>query len=125
MEGQRFFPAIVFGVITIFLIIIAASFILSLLVSFTSLTEQSLQWVVITTAFVAMFIGGFIAGGKAKEKGLIVGGAAAFFFTVLTFLIQFLGYDQSFTLEQYLYHAGYIFTAMIGGIVGVNLVSNS
>lgn len=120
MSGQRFFPAMISGILSIFIIILTASFILSLLVSFTSLTEQKLHWVVIAVGFVAMFIGGFIAGRKAEEKGLFVGGATALFFTVITFLIQFLGYDQSFTMEQYLYHSGYIVFAMIGGIIGVN-----
>nr|WP_269431692.1 TIGR04086 family membrane protein [Bacillus sp. JCM 19034] len=110
-----------FGFMTILILILTASFIISLILTFSSLSEQSVHWFIIAIAFLAMFTGGLMAGGRAKEKGLLVGAVTALTFSLLTLLIQFLGYDVSFTNEQYLFHGLYILTGAIGGVVGVNL----
>ncbi|GAE30413.1 TIGR04086 family membrane protein [Halalkalibacter hemicellulosilyticus] len=123
MSNRGFFPAILFGFMTILVLILTTSLIISLILSFSSLTEQSVHWFIIAIAFLAMFIGGLMAGGRAKEKGLLVGAITALMFSLLTFLIQFLGYDVHFSNEQYLFHGLYILTGAIGGIVGVNLSS--
>ncbi|MCK0471125.1 TIGR04086 family membrane protein [Halalkalibacter sp. APA_J-10(15)] len=123
MNNRGFFPAILFGFMTILVLILTTSLVISLILSFSSLTEQSVHWFIITIAFLAMFTGGLIAGGRAKEKGLLVGAITALMFSLLTFLIQFLGFDVSFSNEQYLFHGLYILTGAIGGIVGVNLSS--
>ncbi len=77
-----------------------------------------------TIAFIAMFFGGAMSGAKAKERGWIAGATTALLFTLLTFLIQYLGYDNGFTAEQYIHHGGYVLIAALGGIIGVNLSSN-
>lgn len=71
-----------------------------------------------------MFVGGFISGGKGKEKGWMLGGATGLLFTAFVVLFQYLGYDSAFTLKEMIYHLCFIVTAMMGGILGVN-ISNS
>ncbi|MFC0473640.1 TIGR04086 family membrane protein [Halalkalibacter kiskunsagensis] len=124
MTYRGFFPAVLFGLTTILVIALTFSLIVSIVLSFTSFTEHSVKWLITIVAFVTMFFGGTIAGAKAKEKGWIAGATTALLFSVLTFLVQYLGYDSGFTSEQYMFHAGYIFAAAIGGIIGVNLSSN-
>ncbi|ARK29212.1 TIGR04086 family membrane protein [Halalkalibacter krulwichiae] len=124
MAYRGFLPAVLFGLTTILVVALSFSLIVSLVLTFTSLTEQSVSWLITVVAFVTMFIGGMISGGKAKEKGWIAGAVTALLFSLLTFLIQYLGYNNSFTSEQYMYHGGYIVAAAIGGIIGVNLSSN-
>jgi putative membrane protein (TIGR04086 family) len=121
---RGFFPAILFGLSTILVIALSFSLVVSIVLSFTSLTEHSVQWLITGVAFVTMFLGGTISGAKAKEKGWIAGACTALLFSLLTFFIQYLGYNNTFTSEQYMYHAGYILAAAIGGIIGVNLSSN-
>jgi putative membrane protein (TIGR04086 family) len=72
-------------------------------------------------SFLSLFIGGFMSGGKGKQKGLILGGLTGFIYSFSVFLFQYLGLDSLFTLEQTVYHLCYITTAMMGGILGVNL----
>ena len=68
-----------------------------------------------------MFIGGFMSGGKGKAKGWVVGGSTGLIYTLIVFLFQYLGHDSLFSMEQLVYHTCYILTAMMGGILGVNM----
>ncbi len=125
MENRGMFLSMIFGLITILVIILSVSFIISLLLRFTSLTESSFSWIIMGLTFVALLIGGFVSGGKSKQKGWLVGAGTGVLYSLVVFLVQFLGYNTTFTLEQYLFHAGFIVAALIGGILGVNIVRNS
>mgnify|MGYP001420572424 CR=1 FL=1 len=122
---ERAVKAVLYGLLFIFVIIVAVGFILSLILQFSSLTEQSLQWVTAAVTFVALFVGGFIAGGKGKEAGWVLGGITGLGFVIIVFLIQFLGFNTGYELTQLLHHIAYILTATIGGVIGVNLSSKS
>nr|WP_322091005.1 TIGR04086 family membrane protein [Cytobacillus massiliigabonensis] len=95
-----------------------------MLLTFTSLQESSLQFVVTAISFVSLFIGGFISGGKGKQKGWMVGGLTGLSYSIIIFLFQYLGQDSLFNLQQVIYHVCYILTAMMGGILGVNMSNN-
>ncbi|MFC0270132.1 TIGR04086 family membrane protein [Metabacillus herbersteinensis] len=112
-----------YGLMTIFVIALLTSLVFSLLLKFTDLTESSITWLLIGISFIAVFIGGFVSGGKGKEKGWLIGGITALLYTLIIYLFQFLGYGQNFTIEQTLYHVGFLFVAMFGGVFGVNLSS--
>ncbi|MGG6431090.1 TIGR04086 family membrane protein [Anoxybacillus sp. D401a] len=116
--------AILHGVVTIFISAIICSFIFALLLKLTSYDETSLQWIIHGLAFLSLFFGGFIAGGKGKERGWMLGGATSIIFTTIIFLFQFLGMNQMFSLEQWGYHAGFLITAMVGGMIGVNVATS-
>lgn len=119
--AKNSFAAILYGVITTFVIVLTSSIVLSLLLRFTKIQESSLTWVILTLSFLALFIGGFVSGGKGKQKGWFVGGGTGVLFTLLIFLVQFLGYQTSFSIEQMSYHIGYIIIAVLGGVMGVNM----
>ncbi|WP_461200242.1 TIGR04086 family membrane protein [Anoxybacillus sp. TBDG-1] len=116
--------AIFHGVITIFISAVLCSFIFALLLKLTNYDETSLQWVMNGLAFLSLFFGGFIAGGKGKARGWMLGGATGAIFTIIIFLFQFLGMDQTFSIEQWGYHAAFLVTAIIGGMIGVNVATS-
>jgi len=118
--AKNSFSAILYGVITTFIIVLTFSIVLSLLLRFTSIQESSLTWIIVALSFLALFIGGFVSGGKGKQKGWLVGASTGLLFTLLVFLVQFLGYQNSFSIEQIAYHIGYIIVALLGGVIGVN-----
>jgi putative membrane protein (TIGR04086 family) len=125
MESRNLGKAVLYGVIAIFLLAVVSSFIFSLLLKFTSVQESSLQYVMTSISFLSIFIGGFISGGNGKQKGWLIGGGTGLIYSVIIFLFQFLGYDSLFTFEQIIYHICYILTAMMGGILGVNIAGGA
>ncbi|MCM3619276.1 TIGR04086 family membrane protein [Sutcliffiella horikoshii] len=121
MESKRLGLAVMYGLITVFMFAIGISLLFSLLLRFTSLQETSVAWIIVTLSFITLFIGGFVSGGKGKEKGWMLGGATGAAYTLVIFLFQYLGNDSLFSLHQMLFHLGFIGIAALGGIIGVNL----
>ena len=80
--------AVLYGVGTIFAIAVVASFLFSILLRFTSLTESSLTYVIMIVSFISLFIGGFISGGKGRKQGLFIGGSTGLVYLMVVFLFQ-------------------------------------
>ncbi|WML45518.1 TIGR04086 family membrane protein [Neobacillus sp. PS3-40] len=99
--------------------------IFSFILRFTSVREISLQYIITAISFIGLFGGGFLSGGKGKQKGWLIGGLTGLIYSLIVFLFQYLGYDRLFTGEQIIYHICYTLIAMMGGILGVNMSSNS
>lgn len=114
--------ALMYGWIVALGLMLASSIILALLLRFTSFNDPALSWITLGIGLIALFIGGLVAGVKSKSKGWIIGGVIGVGFTLLVFAVQYLGYKQGFSLEQLLYHFGYILAAIVGGVFGVNTV---
>lgn len=114
-----------YGLIFIFLFAIVSSVIFSFILRFTSVREGSLQYVVTAVSFIALFGGGFLSGGKRKQKGWLIGGLTGVVYSFIVFLFQYLGYDRLFDFEQVIYHVCYTLIAMMGGILGVNISTNN
>nr|WP_090637771.1 TIGR04086 family membrane protein [Neobacillus massiliamazoniensis] len=125
MESKSFGTSILYGLIFIFFFAAVSSLIFSLILKFTSVREMSLQYVVTAASFIGLFGGGFLSGGKKKEKGWLIGGATGLLYSLIVFIFQYLGYDKLFNTEQMIYHLCYILIAMMGGILGVNIATNS
>lgn len=121
MAYRGMFSSMLYGLVVIFILALSFSLIVSLLLTFSSLTESSFTWIILGVSFLTLFIGGLVSGAKSKQKGWITGAGTAFLFTLVTFLVQYLGYNIGFSTEQYLYHGGYLLCAAIGGIIGVNI----
>lgn len=117
--------ALVYGWIVVLGLILISSIALALLLQFTSFNEPTVSYLTLAIGLIALFIGGFVAGIKGKGKGWLIGGITGLGFTIFTFLVQYLGYEQTFSMEQSFHHAGYIFAALIGGIIGVNIISEN
>lgn len=122
---ERAIKAVSYGLLFIFAIILVVGFGLSLLLQFSNVTEQSLQWITAIITFLALFIGGFIAGGKGREAGWVLGSVTGLGFVIIIFLIQFLGFNSNYELTQLIYHVAYVLTATLGGVIGVNVSSKS
>lgn len=104
-------------------LILLTSVIIALLLRFTGMDGTALTWTTLITGLICLFIGGIVSGIKSKQKGWVIGGITGLGFTLFTFLIQYLGYEQTFSLQQTLHHLGYIFAALLGGVIGVNMTS--
>ncbi|APC48155.1 TIGR04086 family membrane protein [Virgibacillus halodenitrificans] len=119
------FTAVVYGLVMVLGLILITSIILALLLRFTSFNDPLLSWITLGIGLISLFIGGLVAGAKGKAKGWIIGGVTGLGFTLFTFLVQYLGYQQGFSLEQSIHHLAYISAAVLGGIVGVNTLGTT
>lgn len=122
MESKPFI-----GMLYGWIVILGSIFIMSIILTFifrmTAMTEVSLTWITLAIGLIILFIGGIVAGIKGKQKGWVIGGAVGIGFTLFTFIVQYLGYHEPFSISQFMYHIGYIFAATIGGVLGVNMSS--
>ncbi|WP_059102777.1 TIGR04086 family membrane protein [Shouchella shacheensis] len=125
MTNGKFMPAVALGLAVTVGIAIGSSVLVATVLSLSSLTEHSVGWVMTFFAFLALFIGGFFSGAKAKTKGWLAGGLTALLFSLLVLMVSYLGFNEAFTLSQGLTHLGYLVCASIGGMIGVNLLSAS
>lgn len=125
IASKQFGLAVLHGLIAIFLLEIVGSFIFSFILKLSSVQESGLQVVITAVSFVSLFAGGFISGGKGKEKGWMLGGATGLLYSIVILLFQYLGYDRLFDQQQIIYHTCFMLIAMMGGILGVNLTSKS
>ncbi|WP_188453533.1 TIGR04086 family membrane protein [Virgibacillus oceani] len=123
MKKQQFI-ALMYGWIVILGLILVVSLVLGLLLRFTSMDEKTLSWITLAVGLISLFIGGIVAGVKGKQKGWVIGSFTGLGFTLFTFLVQYLGYQQAFSMEQSLHHLGFILAALAGGVIGVNVVVN-
>ncbi len=123
MESKSFGISMLYGLIFIFLFAALSSVIFASILKFSSVREMSLQYIITGLSFIGLFGGGFLSGGKRKEKGWLIGGVTGFVYSLVVFLFQYLGYDRLFSAEQVIYHTCYILIAMMGGILGVNLTT--
>lgn len=123
MRSQQFI-GLLYGWVIILSLIFIASISLALLLRFSTFNEPTLSWVTLIIGLICLFIGGLVAGVKGRKKGWLIGGLTGMGFTLFTFLVQYLGYQQGFSLEQSLHHTGFIAAALLGGIIGVNVVTN-
>ncbi|WP_163582290.1 TIGR04086 family membrane protein [Gracilibacillus saliphilus] len=114
---------VLYGWIGIFVVMILASVILTLLLRFTSLGESTLEMATLFISFIALFTGGLIAGLKAKHKGILIGTITSLLFTFVVFCYRFLGLQAGFSVVELVNHSAYLLLAIIGAIIGVNLSS--
>lgn len=123
MRNQQF-TALLYGWIVVLGLILVSSMALALLLRFSTFNEPATDWVTLVIGLISLFIGGAVAGAKGKQKGWMIGAITGLGFTVFTFLVQYLGYQVGFNLQQTIHHFFYILAALFGGAVGVNITSN-
>ncbi|SFA69180.1 putative membrane protein, TIGR04086 family [Lentibacillus halodurans] len=123
MRKQQFI-ALLYGWIIVLGLILLTSIILAFLLQFTGMNETTLSWITLAVGLTSLFIGGLVAGIKGKQKGWVIGIITGGGFTLFTFLVQYLGYQQGFSLEQSLHHVGFILAALLGGAIGVNIIKS-
>lgn len=123
--GKNMMYGICLGLVSIIAIVFICSFVISLLLKFTTLTEASFSMATLVISFAALFIGGLISGAKARRRGVFIGAGTGFVYGLLVFLIQYLGFDTGFTMMQYVYFLAYIAIAALGGMVGVSTLGKN
>lgn len=126
MDGtKKLSIAIGFGIITLLLLASITSMVIALLLKFTNINEGTLAIALFILALLSMLISGFIAGKKAQGKGWFVGFTTGLTFTILVFLVNYLGFSHALSKSQLLYQLGLMGASTLGGIFGVNMTKRT
>lgn len=120
-----FVIAVLSGIVFILAFMLCASIILTVIIKYTQMTEITFGYITFAIGILAYFIGGIVTGLKARKNGLLLGLFTGTSFSALTFLIQYLGYDNSFSTSQLIYHCTYVLVAIFGSIISVNITSKN
>ncbi|MDK7474924.1 MULTISPECIES: TIGR04086 family membrane protein [Bacillus] len=122
MDGtKKLSTAIGFGIVILLILATVTSMIMALLLKFTDMNEGTLAVTIFILALLSMLISGFTAGKKAQGKGWLVGFSTGLTFTILVFLVNYLGFSQTLSNSQLLYQLALMGASTIGGIFGVNM----
>ncbi|GAA4064407.1 TIGR04086 family membrane protein [Amphibacillus indicireducens] len=116
--------AVMYGWLSIVILLLLTSMTLALFLRFTSLTNPLLNQLAVMASFLILFISGLISGIKAKQKGWIIGMMLSLSYSLVIYLFHFLGYGEHFTFTQLLYHLGFLMITIVGSIFGVNLTGS-
>ncbi|MFB5663223.1 TIGR04086 family membrane protein [Alteribacillus sp. HJP-4] len=114
-----------YGSAVTLILLLSFGLLISLLLRFTSLSEQWLYWPMIICSVISFLIGGIVAGVKSKEKGLMAGMLAAAMVCFIILAFQYLGLETSSSLEQGILFLIFLLSSGAGGALGVNTVSAS
>ena len=105
-----------------FILSIIMFFILSLLLSKTSLEEKIISPAIIGITTFCILLGSFITSRKIKSKGIIIGILQGFIYMLILYLTSsFINGDFSLNIESLTMIGLGIFGGAVGGIVGVNI----
>ena len=126
MDGtKKLSTAIGFGIVILLILATVTSMIMALLLKFTDMNEGTLAVTIFILALLSMLISGFTAGKKAQGKGWLVGFSTGLTFTILVFLVNYLGFSQTLSNSQLLYQLALMGASTLGGIFGVNMSKQS
>ncbi|TCS83838.1 TIGR04086 family membrane protein [Tepidibacillus fermentans] len=117
---KKYSNPILTGLIYTFSIVILSTVVLTLILYFTSLSEQSLPIFIYITTAISLLIGGFKSGKIAGTRGWYYGGITGIIYGIILSLIWFLGFNLDFQLRLLaLLLLSFLFGSF-GGMVGVN-----
>ena len=110
------------GAVLAILISLVLLLIFAILLTYTSISENTIVPVIITIVGISILIGSTISTIKIKKNGLLNGGLVALIYVIMLYLassICLAGF--SLTANSIIFLIVGIVTGMVGGIIGVNL----
>jgi len=119
-SGGKWVSPIAAGLVYAWMVALAATVFVSLLLSWTGLKEQSLPLYVYMIHGLSVMTGGFIAAKRAGEKGWYRGGALGLVYGLIVVLISSLGFDVKLSTDTLVFLPVCLLTGAFGGILGIN-----
>ncbi|WP_027338760.1 TIGR04086 family membrane protein [Halonatronum saccharophilum] len=113
---------ILIGLLVSLAILLVGSFILGLIINFSSLSNNSASRVLFITNYFAIFVGGIVSAYLAGSKGWINGGLVGLVYMGSIILLGSLWNPVVFSLGLGLrVGIGFLISAL-GGMIGVNII---
>ncbi|TCS96460.1 TIGR04086 family membrane protein [Hazenella coriacea] len=108
------------GQLFIWSLILLGSFMIALLIRYTSMGMDALPIIAYMINALALLIGGFVSGRRSKQRGWYYGGLQGIIYALLVMLIGFLAFDTAMVINPILFAISSFGISAIGGILGVN-----
>lgn len=108
------------GIVSAFLWLCVGAVVVSLIVTVTSMSEQSLTGATFLLHGIASLFGGFSSGKRAENKGWYHGALLGALYTALVILIGFLSFDAGIGKDTAMLLGISIPAGAVGGMFGVN-----
>lgn len=124
-DNKNSFMNIFKGIVLSFILTLVLLFIYSIILTYTSISENTIAPVIIVITIVSILIGSSISTTKIKKNGILNGGIIGLIYISFIYLISSI-VQTGFGLNIYsiIMIAFSVLAGMIGGIVGVNIKSN-
>lgn len=104
----------------IFVLIIVFSLLISTLNYFDIVGSGIINIFEIISVIVSMFVGGVFIGKNSNNKGYLQGLKIGGISLVILFLLNYLGFNNSFSISTILFYLIIIVSSIIGSVVGIN-----
>ncbi|MFV9510921.1 TIGR04086 family membrane protein [Tepidibacillus sp. LV47] len=117
---KKYSNPILIGLIYTFAIVILSTLVFTLILYFTSLSEQRLPLLIYITTAISLLTGGFKSGKTAGTRGWYYGGITGLIYGILLALIWFLGFNLGFQLRLLIILLLSFLFGSFGGMIGVN-----
>lgn len=109
------------GLLTTFIFLFAASLIVSLLILWTEMKEQSLSLYAFLIHGLSIFAGGLASGRKAEKKGWYHGAVLGIVYSLLILAISYFGFDSTLGINALTLFLLSLVIGALGGAIGVNV----
>jgi len=108
------------GLIYAFILMAAATVLISLLLLSGDGGEESLPTYAYGIHALALLSGSFVSGKRAGRKGWYFGGILGLLYGIIVLAIGFLSFDRGLDLQTLAFIAAAFLIGAVGGIMGVN-----
>lgn len=110
------------GIIISFMLTLVLLFLYSVILTYTSISENTIAPVIIVITMISILIGSSITTNKIRKNGIVNGGIIGLTYILLIYIISSI-IETGFSLNVYsiIMIVLSILAGMIGGIVGVNV----
>lgn len=103
------------------IILLVMTFIITLLNYINLINIKIVNAFSYITPFISFFIGGLLLGKTSINKGWLEGIKFGLVIIILSFIFNYLAFDQGFNISNVILYTITILSSIIGSMVGINL----
>lgn len=100
VESKSSIVNVIKGIVTSYIITFLLLFIFSILLTYTSISEDTIAPVILIITIISILVGSSIGSSKIRKNGIINGGMIGFFYIILLYLLSSL-MQTGFSLNLY------------------------
>ena len=105
--------------------ILLLSILIGTLSYFNLLSNNVIKVFELIAIIISMFIGGLYLGRLSNKKGFLEGIKIGIVVIVILFLLSYLGFDISFSLNTFIFYLLILISSILGSIIGINKKSSN